>query len=366
MLEGRHSPSPTKPPSTSSPNNLLDHPTFSKLFQLRTLTILQTLYPKSCKCENPNLLFLHVKNRPTVGRCSNCHYQVSITAKTPFQNYKSNLAYISFIIWDMINQYPKVMTSKEISRKLNLSVKSSFYLKKRIQVIFSQLNESLREKLFKELENPEFAKDKIAVADSVVLYSSSLRANKYRSRRYKGGSGSIYLSNSLGAKQSGTLVHTTGVNGGMTFYKSIPLNNSYYLEKDLDEKFPKNVTLYTDEGYGFLWDRPNHKMVNHSKKSNDPRYNMSRERWVTKEGVSSNGAEARNNVLKQSFRSYGYITPKYSQLYLEEISFLGNVRFSSELRNLLSFGGEDLSSLFNASARRGTRTPTPCGTTTSK
>lgn len=181
LLEGRHSPSPTKPPSTSSPNNLLDHPTFSKLFQLRTLTILQTLYPKSCKCESPNIRFLHVKNRPTVGRCSNCHYQVSITAKTPFQNYKSNLAYISFIIWDMINQYPKVMTSKEISRKLNLSVKSSFYLKKRIQVIFSQLNESLREKLFKELENPEFAKDKIAVADSVVLYSSSLRANKYRS-----------------------------------------------------------------------------------------------------------------------------------------------------------------------------------------
>ncbi|MCW7508688.1 transposase [Leptospira levettii] len=253
----------------------------------------------------------------------------------------------------MINQYPKVMTSKEISRKLNLSVKSSFYLKKRIQVIFSQLNESLREKLFKELENPEFAKDKIAVADSVVLYSSSLRANKYRSRRYKGGSGSIYLSNSLGGKQSGTLVHTTGVNGGMTFYKSIPLNNSYYLEKDLDEKFPKNVTLYTDEGYTWVWDRPNHKMVNHSKKSNDPRYNMSRKRW-SDNGVSSNGAEARNNILKQSFRSYGYVSPKYSQLYLNEISFLGNVRFSSELRNLLSFGGEDLSSLVYHAAGGGT------------
>lgn len=152
----------------------------------------------------------------------------------------------------------------------------------------------------------------------------------------------------------------------MTFYKSIPLNNSYYLEKDLDEKFPKNVTLYTDEGYTWVWDRPNHKMVNHSRKSNDPRYNMSRERWVTKEGVSSNGAEARNNVLKQSFRSYGYITPKYSQLYLEEISFLGNVRFSSELKNLLSFGENDLWGKVNPTARRGTRTPTPCGTTTSK
>ncbi|PJZ86683.1 hypothetical protein CH368_20785, partial [Leptospira levettii] len=296
-------------------NNSLD--TF---FLLKSLTLLNTIYPKSCSCSKPNLVYLKVKNRPTVAKCSNCHKQVSITANTPFQGYKSNLAYISFIIWDMINQYPKVMTSKEISRKLNLSYKTSYYLKKRIQVIFSQLNETLKKELYKELENPvDTDKKPIAVADSVVLYSSSLRANKHRSRRYKGGSASIYLSNSIGGEQKGTLVHTVGINGGMTFYKSIPLNNSHYLEKDLEEKIPKNVTLYTDEGYTFIWDRPNHKMVNHSLKSKDPRYNMSRERWCTKEGVSSNGAEARNNILKQSFRSYGYVSPKWSQLYLNEI-----------------------------------------------
>lgn len=318
---------------------ILANEELSRFFTLKTLTILQAIYPKSCNCEKPNLVFLHVKNRPTMARCSNCHYQVSITANTPFQGYHSNLAYISFIIWDMINQYPKVMTSKEISRKLNLSYKTSYYLKKRLQVIFSQLNETLKKKLFDELKNTvNTDKKPIAVADSVVLYSSSLRANKYRSRRYKTGTASIYLSNSLGGEQKGCLVHTVGINGGMTFYKSIPLNNQHYLESDLNDKIPKNVTLYTDEGYTFLWDRPNHKMVNHSRKSNDPRYNLSRERWVTKEGVSSNGAEARNNILKQSFRSYGYVSPKWSQLYLNEISFLGNVRFSSELRNLLSLG----------------------------
>ncbi|GBF42140.1 hypothetical protein LPTSP2_14260 [Leptospira ellinghausenii] len=178
----------------------------------------------------------------------------------------------------------------------------------------------------------------VAVADSVVLYSSSIRANKHRSRRYKGGTASIYLSNSLGGEQKGTLVHTVGINGGMTFYKSIPLNNQHYLEKDLNEKIPKTVTLFTDEGYNFLWDRPNHRSVNHSKKSNDPRFNLSRERWVTKEGVSSNGAEARNNLLKQSFRSYGFLSCKWGQLALNEISFLGNVRFVPELKNLLSLG----------------------------
>ncbi|MDZ4725718.1 MAG: hypothetical protein SH817_06155 [Leptospira sp.] len=127
----------------------------------------------------------------------------------------------------------------------------------------------------------------------------------------------------------------------MTFYKSIPLNNQEYLGKDLDEKNPKNTILFTDEGYTFIWDRKNHKMVNHSKRSNDPRYNLSRERWITKQGVTSNGAEARNNLLKQSFRSYSYVSPKWSQLYLDEISFLGNVRFSEGLKSLLlGSGGE--------------------------
>lgn len=348
--------------------SLLKDSEINHFFKIKTLKILSSIYPKTCDCNNPNLLFLKVKKRDSIARCSNCHKMVSITAKTPFENYRSNLSYISFIIWDMINQYPKIMTSKEISRKLNLSYKTSFYLKKRLQVIFSQLNDTLKNKLYEELKNPvNTDKKPIAVADSVVLFSASLRANKHRSRRYKTGTASIYLSNSLGGGQCGTLVHTVGINGGMTFYKSIPLNNQEYLEKDLDDKIPKNATLYTDEGYTFLWDRVNHKMVNHSKKSNDPRYNLSRERWVTKEGVSSNGAESRNNLLKQSFRSYGYVSPKWSQLYLDEISLLGNMRFCEPLRNLLA-GGEkwDLWGKGISSARRGTRTPTPCGTTTSK
>ncbi|TGL03600.1 hypothetical protein EHQ43_17425 [Leptospira bouyouniensis] len=331
-------------------HNILSDPKLNQFFKLKTLTILNALYPKSCGCSKPNLVYLKVKGRESIARCSSCHKMVSLTANTPFQGYKSNLAYISFIIWDMVNQYPKIMTSMEISRKLNLSYKTSFYLKKRLQIIFSQLNDNLKKNLYEELKNPvESDKKPIAVADSVCLFSASLRANKFRSRRYKTGTASIYLSNSLGGEQKGVLVHTVGINHGMSFYKSIPLNNQEYLGKDLDDKIPKNVTLYTDEGYTFIWDRPNHKMVNHSRKSNDPRYNLSRERWVTREGVSSNGAEARNNILKQSFRSYGYVSPKYSQLYLDEISFLGNIRFVPELRSLLSLGEVNFVGLGNKS-----------------
>ncbi|BDA78564.1 hypothetical protein LPTSP3_g14940 [Leptospira kobayashii] len=320
-------------------------------YKIKSLTILAKLFNKNCDCNEPSLVFLKVKNRDTVGRCSNCQKQVSITSKTPFDNFKLPLSYFSYILHDQILQYPKVVTSTEISRKLNLPYKTAYYLKRRIQVVTSLLNETLQKQLYNELEEygnknpiklpksgdlrPLIANKPVAVADSVVLYSSSLRANKHRSRRYKTGTSSIYLSNSLGGEQKGILVHTVGVNHGMTFYKSIPLNNQSYLLQDLNSKIPQAIPLFTDEGYTFIWDRPNHRMVNHSKKSSDHRYNLSRERWITKDGVSSNGAEARNNTLKQSFRSYHYISPKWSQLYLDEISFLGNLRYSEGLKKLL-------------------------------
>ena len=134
------------------------------------------------------------------------------------------------------------------------------------------------------------------------------------------------------------MVHTIGIKGSYTFFRSIPLTKQEYLLDDLDTVIPRSIPLFTDEGYKFIWDRKNHRMVNHSKRSNDPRYNMSRERWVTKEGVSSNIAEGRNNILKQAFRSYYYVSPKWSQVYLDELSFLGNLRFEKDLARLFFTG----------------------------
>ncbi|PJZ80952.1 hypothetical protein [Leptospira meyeri] len=61
------------------------------------------------------------------------------------------------------------------------------------------------------------------------------------------------------------MVQTIGINHGMTLYKSIHLDNQKNLRKDLDEKNPKYVPLFTDKRYTFIFDRPNHRMVNHSK-----------------------------------------------------------------------------------------------------
>jgi hypothetical protein len=145
------------------------------------------------------------------------------------------------------------------------------------------------------------------------------------------------------------MVHTIGIKGSYTFFRSIPLTKQEYLLDDLDSVVPRELPLFTDEGYKFIWDRKNHRMVNHSKRSKDPRYNMSRERWVTKEGVSSNIAEGRNNILKQAFRSYYYVSPKWSQVYLDELSFLGNLRFEKDLARLLFTGSYSEEAVIEAS-----------------
>lgn len=93
----------------------LDNELIRKEYTLKTLKILNTLFPKSCDCpkssKEPKLNFLKLKGKESIARCSYCHKQISITSKTPFENIKLPLAFISYIIQDQILQYPKVMTS---------------------------------------------------------------------------------------------------------------------------------------------------------------------------------------------------------------------------------------------------------------
>jgi hypothetical protein len=58
----------------------------------------------------------------------------------------------------------------------------------------------------------------------------------------------------------------------------------------------------------------------------DKRHRWSRQRW-SKNGIHNNVAEGKNGILKRSFGSYVWINPKYSTLYLNEFSFLGNLRY---------------------------------------
>nr|WP_281283015.1 transposase [Leptospira fletcheri] len=165
-------------------------------------------------------------------------------------------------------------------------------------------------------------------ADTVVLYSASQRANKGRKRhKHNGSTASIYMSEKLGGRQVGTLVHTIAGSNGALILDSVPDQKMNTLGPIIRRNIPERSPIHTDSGYPWLNSvYESHRMVNHSAHSKDKRYQWARNRWVTKDGVHIQYAEGNHRAIKQAFSSYGYIRPEYSQLYLNEFCFFRNLR----------------------------------------
>jgi len=143
----------------------------------------------------------------------------------------------------------------------------------------------------------------------------------------KGLTSSIFMSEKLGGRQIGVLAQVMGTQGGWCVAHSVPDQKAGTLGPLVREWLPHNTALFSDEMYTWLYRIfPNHRMVNHSLESKDSRYKFSRERW-SRNGVNSQIAEGLNGSLKTGFRSYGYVRPQYSQLYLNEWCFWKNIRY---------------------------------------
>lgn len=165
--------------------------------------------------------------------------------------------------------------------------------------------------------------------DSVVLFSASQRANGGRKRwKHTGQTASIYLNDKLGGKQVGTLVHTLAIKGGPVIFDSISNNKGETIRPLLDKYIPKDVPVFSDSGYDWYYRiNKNHRMVNHNRKSEDKRYKWARNRWCFN-GINNQTAEGNHRNLKWHFTAgYSYITPEYSQLYLNEYSFLKCLKY---------------------------------------
>ncbi|WP_246835110.1 transposase, partial [Leptospira kmetyi] len=270
---------------------------------------------------------------------------------------------------------PKVLTASEIQRKVGVSYKTALLLKRRVQLfateqrdifrnlIFQKLNQQFQDfqlpeaqdsspktyledslkrknKSFTPVTTPGKAmkkalKGKTQVnADTLVLFSASQRANKGRRRHKHGGStASIYMSDKLGGKQIGTLVQTIATSDGALILDSIPDQKMNTLGPLFLKNLPHSTPVFTDSAYTWLGSvYGNHRMVNHSARSKDSRYQWARNRW-SKDGVHIQYAEGNHRVIKQAFSEYGYIRPEYSQLYLNEFCFF---------KNLKAFGVEKL------------------------
>ncbi|WP_061248797.1 transposase [Leptospira noguchii] len=306
-----------------------------------TKKILNDFYPKYCPNCPDTLLTKEISTQPELIRCVKCRYLTSRLSYTPLHHMKLPLWMFSYVFYESMIQHPKVVTSTEISKRLRISYKGAAMLKKRFQVFasqqlpkYKQLTYDALDREFKDFSLPPDEDTDITkymenhsyvCADTVVLYSASQRANQGRKRyRHSGSTASIYLSDKLGGRQVGTLVHTIGIKKGPVFFHSVPNQKMNTLGPIIKDHLPLRTPLMTDEGYPWLWGiYKNHRSVNHSARSKDIRYRWARNRY-SKLGCHNQVAEANNRVLKSAFSSYCYIRPENSTRYLNEFSFLKN------------------------------------------
>ncbi|EMO71594.1 ISXO2-like transposase domain protein [Leptospira santarosai str. 200403458] len=308
-----------------------------------TKKVLRDFYPKYCPNCPDTLLTKEISTQPELIRCVKCRYLTSRISYTPLHHMKLPLWMFSYVLYESMIQFPKVLTSTEISKRLKISSNGAATMKQRFQLFasqqlpkYKQLTYDALNKEFKDFslppdENTDITKymenHSYVCADTMVLFSASERANGGRKRfRHGGSTASIYLSESLGGRQVGTLVHTIGVKKGPVFFHSVPNQKANTLGPIIKDHLPLRTPLMTDEGYPWLWGiYSNHRSVNHSAKSPNICYRWAKDRW-SKHGVSNAVSEGNQRLLKTAFSSYYYIRPENSTRYLNEFSFLKNAQ----------------------------------------
>jgi hypothetical protein len=301
--------------------------------------LLFTFYPKTCCNET---LTARCRTRPLLLRCPYCHRQQSILANTPLDHLKVGRYIFSYLLRESVVQHPNPLTAAQIERRLEVSPNTATRLKRRLQLfatdLLPRMQTVFKQVMIEGFHNFNFPHDKTAdisemvrdvpipQTDTVVLYSCSTLANKGRKRHKRTGqTSSIYRSESLGGEQRGTMVNTVGIKNGPVFFDSIPNQTAATINPIIQKYLPHNAPLFSDMGYRFYTGR-NHRMINHTAHSPDKRYRFAKNRW-SKNGIHCNVAEGNQSVLKQTFSAYRWIDPKYSQLYLNEYSFIRNLRF---------------------------------------
>lgn len=312
-----------------------------------TIDLLDRIYPKFCphcevKMQGP------ISGRETGVRCKECHYQGSRTSCTPLAHFKIPLWTFGYVLLEAIQRYPGVLSSEEIRRRLGVSGNTALLLKRRLQVLLSDLMPTVKDQLvqelkirFRDFDLPEdssadltklIRKKPVINMDCVALFSATQRSNGGRKRfRHTGQTASIYLSDKVaeekGKYQIGTLCHTIAVKKGPVILDSIPDQKQKTIQPLLDF-LPPHTPTFTDEGYPWLsrYNR-NHRAVNHSARAKDRKRSVwARNRW-SKNGVHNQAAEGFQRILKHSFISgYSYIRPQFSLLYLNEYATLKSIR----------------------------------------
>jgi len=337
----------------------LKHPEINtEYFTTFTRNLLSKFYPKTCpKCGHTT--FKTIRTRETELRCSNCNTHISLTSYTPCHHLKTPLWVFGYVFYEALNLHPQPLTTSHIARKLGVGNGTANTLKRRLQLFMSDLMPAVK-KIMNEMVSKDFDEDyrlphkdvditaeiqgkNVVFSDTLALFSVSRRCNGYRSRyKHNGQTSSIYLSDEValekGKYQIGTLVHTLAIKKGPVIFTSVRDQRQESIEPLLDF-LPTHAPHFSDDGFPFFQrTNNNYRAVNHTARAKNGKRNVwARNRW-SKNGVHNQTAEGMNRVLKSYMRTYSYIRPEYSQLYLNEFCAL-------RLLQMIGCGGRGLDSI---------------------
>jgi len=310
-----------------------------------TRTLLLSFYPKICKCGSTE--FKAISTRETEIRCVKCKAHISLTSYTPSHHLKTPLWTLGYLIKEAIDLHPQPLTSACISKKLKVGNSTATTLKRRIQLFLSDMIPSIKLLMAQDVRKdfpegfslPEKSEDitglvdgkNVVFSDSLAIFSASQRANGYRSRyKHRGQTSSIFLSDEVALEkkkyQIGILCHTLAIKGGPVIFTSVPDQTQKTIEPLLDF-LPENHVHFSDEGFPWLARlNDNFRAVNHSARAKNLKRNVwAKNRW-SKNGVHSQTAEGNQRALKTCMRNYSYVSPEYSQMYLNEFSALKAIK----------------------------------------
>jgi len=183
----------------------------------------------------------------------------------------------------------------------------------------------------------EIAGKPILTADTCAIFSASQRTNGFRKRYAKGMTASIFMDDKValerGKYQIASLYSIIILKGVGVLLDSIPDLQLKTVQPLFSVLSNPHTPLFTDEGYRFMQTNLNHRMINHSAKSKDKRYQFSRERWC-KGGVNNQASECFQRGLKHNFiGGHTYFRHEYSNLYLKEYATLKSI-LTYELQRL--------------------------------
>lgn len=229
-------------------------------------------------------------------RCKNSGKYFNVKTDTLFDNTKIELQKWFLAIW-IVTSHKKGISSLQLSRDLDITQKSAWFMLQRIRNCFGVENDN-------ELDNEVEADE---------TYVGGKNGNRHANKK-------VEASQGRGAKDKTPVFGMVERNGKLN--ASIVKNtSSATLTKEIVANLKESASLYTDEWMGYkgvsrIYD---HSVVKH----NQGQYVNGRVHTNTIEGFWS--------LLKRGiFGIYHFTSKKHLQLYVDEFVFRYNTRTTTE------------------------------------